>query len=94
EHIEVRDEFYKAVVAGYLDQMKDELTAKEKNHFFFAGSCMIYMQALRFLTDYLNKDRYCGARYGEHNPIRARNQTMLLKRFLEKESVLTTCDIW
>jgi Ser/Thr protein kinase RdoA (MazF antagonist) len=93
ERIEVRDEFYQAIVGGYLDQMKDELTSKEKDHFFFAGSCMIYMQALRFLTDYLNNDRYYGARYEQHNLVRARNQAMLLKRFLEKESVLTNCDI-
>jgi hypothetical protein len=75
-------------MGGYLDQMKDELTTKEKDHFFFAGSCMIYMQALRFLTDYLNNDRYYGARYEQHNLVRARNQAMLLKRFLEKKSVL------
>ena len=49
---------------------------------------MIYMQALRFLTDHLNDDKYYGARYPGHNFMRAGNQTVLLKRLVEKESLL------
>jgi hypothetical protein len=47
------------------------------------------MQAIRFLTDYLNNDVYYGARYPGHNFIRAGNQITLLKRLMEKENVLT-----
>jgi hypothetical protein len=43
------------------------------------------MQAIRFLTDYLNNDAYYGAAYEKHNYIRARNQLTLLKSILEKE---------
>ncbi|ULT39680.1 hypothetical protein KRR40_32895 [Niabella defluvii] len=32
---------------------------------------MIYMQALRFITDYINDDIYYGARYPKHNLVRA-----------------------
>ena len=49
---------------------------------------MTYMQALRFLTDHLNDDRYYGAKYAGHNFVRAQNQATLLKRLLEKEKVL------
>ena len=45
---------------------------------------MIYMQALRFLTDFLSGDVYYGSRYEGHNYIRALNQTTLLQRFQEK----------
>jgi hypothetical protein len=41
--------------------MKDELTPAEIQHFVYAGMFMIYMQALRFLTDYLENDKYYGA---------------------------------
>ncbi|RPD45583.1 phosphotransferase enzyme family protein [Paracnuella aquatica] len=85
--IEVRDDFYKAIVAGYYGEMKDELTATEQGHFFYAGLFMIYMQALRFLTDYLNNDQYYGARYPDQNKVRAGNQLCLLQRLLEKREL-------
>ena len=86
--IEVRDLFYKAIVQGYYGEMRDELTEKEKENFFYAGKFMIYMQALRFLTDHLNNDVYYGARYEGHNLVRAQNQTVLLQRLMEKEKSL------
>jgi Ser/Thr protein kinase RdoA (MazF antagonist) len=89
EKIEVREEFYKAIVSGYLNEMKDELTGIEHNYFFYAAKFMIYMQALRFLTDHLNDDMYYGAKYEGHNFVRAGNQLELLKRLLEKESILS-----
>lgn len=85
--IEVRDDFYKAIVAGYYSEMKGELTGTEQQYFFYAGTFMIYMQALRFLTDYLNNDQYYGARYPEHNKVRAGNQLYLLRRLLEKKAL-------
>lgn len=83
--IEVRAEFYKSIVQGYFDEMKEELTPSEKKYFFYAGKFMIYMQAIRFLTDYLNNDKYYRADYPGHNLVRAANQTTLLDRFVEKE---------
>lgn len=82
--ISVRDAFYKAVVEGYHAEMKDELTEGEKQHFFYAGQFMIYMQALRFLTDHLLGDVYYGARYEGHNFYRAQNQMVLLERLTQK----------
>jgi Ser/Thr protein kinase RdoA (MazF antagonist) len=87
--IEVRDEFYKAIVKGYFTEMKGELTETEKKHFFYAGKFMIYMQAIRFLTDHFNNDEYYGAKYPGHNLVRAGNQAVLLQRLLEKEAVLS-----
>ena len=87
--IEIRKEFYDAIVSGYLNEMKDELTSTEKSYFFYAGTFMIYMQALRFLTDYLNDDRYYGEKYPNHNLVRASNQAELLKKYFEKKEILT-----
>lgn len=80
EKIVVRSEFFKAIIEGYSDEMKDELADLERTHFLFAGKFMVYMQALRFLTDHLNNDIYYGARYEGHNFIRAKNQVTLLQR--------------
>jgi hypothetical protein len=86
--IEVRQEFYQAVLDGYYGEMKDVLTEVEREYFFYAGQFMIYMQAIRFLTDYLNNDTYYGEKYPGHNLVRATNQTVLLQRLNEKENVL------
>ncbi|MEO5648030.1 MAG: aminoglycoside phosphotransferase family protein [Chitinophagaceae bacterium] len=88
EKIEVREEFYKAIVQGYYCEMKDELTETEKKYFFYSGTFMIYMQAIRFLTDYLNDDVYYGAKYPKHNFIRAKNQSVLLEQLLKKKEHL------
>lgn len=81
--IVIRKDFYDAIEAGYLSEMGAELTAIEKEHFHFAGEFMIYMQALRFLTDHLNNDSYYGTKYEGHNFVRAGNQLTLLQRLQE-----------
>lgn len=86
--IEVREDFYKAIVQGYYDAMKDELTAAETQHFFYAGAFLIYMQAIRFLTDYLQNDRYYSEKYPDHNLHRAANQLILLHRYYQKKETL------
>ncbi|MEO7264609.1 MAG: aminoglycoside phosphotransferase family protein [Ferruginibacter sp.] len=84
----IREEFYEAIVNGYYNEMKDVLTETEKHYFFYAGTFMIYMQAIRFLTDYLNDDKYYGSVYRGQNLVRAGNQTVLLQRLLEKKEKL------
>ena len=81
--INVRKEFYDAIVNGYLSEMGEELTLQEQKYFHYAGLFMIYMQALRFLTDHLTDDIYYGAKYAGHNFIRAGNQITLLQRLVE-----------
>jgi Ser/Thr protein kinase RdoA (MazF antagonist) len=88
EAIVVREEYYTAIVDGYCSQMGGLLSDEEKTQFFDAGCCMIYMQALRFLTDYLNGDVYYGARYPLHNLMRAKHQTILLQQLIKKEKLL------
>lgn len=80
DKIEIRKEYFKALSDGYLENMSDILTEDEKNNFIYAGECLIYMQALRFLTDYLNDDIYYETKYEAHNLVRAKNQIDLLKK--------------
>ncbi len=79
--IEVRQDFFKAIMMGYSDAMKNELSQQEQSSFFFAGQFLIYMQALRFLTDYFNNDQYYGSKYDAHNLMRARNQLCLMQSY-------------
>ena len=86
--IEIRNEYFSGIVKGYLGQLQDELTQEEKEHFIYAGKFMIYMQGLRFLADYINNDVYYGAKYEDHNLVRAGNQFTLLQKLTEKEDEL------
>jgi hypothetical protein len=88
--IEIRDEYFKAIAEGYLGEMNNELSETEKKHFVYAGKFMIYMQALRFLTDHLNNDIYYGSKYERHNFVRANNQLVLLNKLIEKEEYLNS----
>ena len=83
EKITVRKKFYEAIIEGYLKSMNDHLTASEKKYIHYAGLLMTYMQALRFLSDYLNGDVYYKVDYKEQNFDRAKNQLTLLEK-LEK----------
>jgi len=86
--IEIRADYFQAIAEGYLEEMKGELSNEEREHFIYAGKFMIYMQALRFLTDYLNDDVYYGSKYEGHNFMRAKNQVVLLQQLIKKEPEL------
>lgn len=89
--IKIRTEYFNSIVKGYLGQLHDELTIEEKEHFIYSGKFMIYMQAIRFLTDHLNNDTYYGAKYPDHNLVRAGNQLVLLQKLKDKEEELQQC---
>jgi hypothetical protein len=61
--------------------MGEFLTSFEKDHFKFSGQCIIYMQALRFLTDFLELDRYYRVERPGQNLDRTMNQIQLLNEF-------------
>ena len=86
--IHIREDYFSGIAKGYLKEMGTELSRVEIQHFVYSGLFMIYMQALRFLTDYLNDDKYYGSSYPGHNYIRAKNQSALLERVLEKRNAL------
>ncbi len=86
--IEVRDDFFRGIVHGYLSNMSEELTEEERDLILYSGLFLIYMQAIRFLADYCNNDSYYGARYEEQNLVRAGNQLYLLKKLEQKAELL------
>ena len=79
----IRKDFYEAILDGYRQVMDEQLTGSEKKYIHYTGLLIIYMQALRFLTDYLNGDIYYRVTHPEQNFDRAKNQLVLLKRLEE-----------
>jgi len=86
--IQVRLDYFEAIVRGYLEEMGGILTPDEKKAFVYAGEFMLYMQSLRFITDYLLGDIYYGSNYEGHNYVRALNQATLLQRYTDRSSTL------
>ena len=79
--IKVLPERWNAIQEGYLEAMGEFLTSFEKDHFKFSGQCIIYMQALRFLTDFLELDSYYRVERPGQNLDRTNNQIQLLIEF-------------
>lgn len=76
-------EMYKAVKEGFLFHLKEKLTPEESANLDYASQVAIYIQELRFLTDYLNGSVYYATGYPEHNLDRTKNQLELLKGLRE-----------
>ena len=86
QQVEVREAYFTALAKGYLSAMKNLLTEREKALFTYSGQFMIYMQALRFLTDHLLGNPYYLVNHPLHNLERTQNQLKLLKSYQQKES--------
>lgn len=83
EKIQIRKSYYDAIVSGYLSIMEKQLTDSEKKYIHYAGLIMIYMQAIRFITDFMRGGIYYKTEYKGQNFDRALNQLTLLKRLEE-----------
>jgi Ser/Thr protein kinase RdoA (MazF antagonist) len=79
--VQINTDNFAAIYKGYMHEMGDILSPEEKDLFIYAGKFMIYMQAVRFLADYLNGDSYYYTHYPGQNLVRAQNQLALLKRY-------------
>lgn len=71
--------FFESLAEGYLDAAHSFLNAEEIEQMPFAGWLITVETAIRFLTDYLDGDKYFRVESPEHNLIRARNQLALAK---------------
>lgn len=82
--VEFNVEYYKAYTRGFLKSMKESLTPLELKYLPLSAKTMIFIMALRFLTDYLNGDIYYKTKYPEHNLDRSKNQFKLIESFSKK----------
>lgn len=72
-------ELFEAFASGFLDSTREILLDTEKNALPYAGLLFPYMQAVRFLIDYLDGDTYYKVKHPEHNLVRTRAQLKLTK---------------
>jgi len=77
DRIRVREDVFAAVARGYVEGCGSLLTAVERTSLVFGARVVTGMLALRFLTDYLDGDRYFRIDRPQHNLDRARNQLAL-----------------
>jgi Ser/Thr protein kinase RdoA (MazF antagonist) len=80
EAISIRAPFYHAILKGYLEGIGPILTEDEKKNIHYSGLLLVYMQALRFLSDFLQGDKYYKTTYPDQNLNRALNQITLLEK--------------
>lgn len=77
--VEMRPIILKALMDGFLSEIGDSLISLEKENLMAGAEWIILMQAIRFLTDYLQGDPYYKIDYKEHNLVRTKNQLKLLE---------------
>ncbi len=82
--VKFNKEFYEAYSQGFLEKTGNAVSDLERKYFPLAAKTMIFIMALRFLTDYLNNDIYYKTKYPEHNLVRSANQFKLIESFTEE----------
>lgn len=87
--VEFNLKFYTSYTQGFLNEMGEVLTPVEIEYLPLAAKTMIFIIALRFLTDYLNNDVYFKTRYSEHNLDRTKNQYKLIQSLEQQYNEMT-----
>ncbi len=78
DRVEFDMDIFRAFTEGYLAGAGAFLTPVEIENLPYAAAMFPYMQAVRFLADYINGDTYYKIQYPEHNLVRTRAQLKLL----------------
>lgn len=76
--VAVRPAFYEALAAGFVEGAGDALSPAERALLRTGAEVIVYEQALRFLGDHVDGDRYYKIARPGHNLDRARAQLALL----------------
>jgi len=79
---------FEGLAAGYQEAAASILTEAERDLLTFSGILITYEQALRFLTDHLDGDRYYRTTRADHNLVRCRAQMRLFDSLVAHEEEL------
>ena len=90
DRVGVRREHFAALARGYIEGCGDLLTPLERDNLVFAARMVTGVIGLRFLTDYLDGDRYFRCAHPLHNLERARNQFALYAALAAEADALQT----
>jgi len=87
--VEMRMDMFRAVFSGYLKSAGAFLTTAERSYLPFSAKLITLEIGIRFLTDYLEGDRYFKIRRPDHNLDRARVQFKMLESFERNEDAMS-----
>ena len=73
----------KAFKEGFLEACGEILVPAEVDNLMLGARVIVFEQAMRFLTDYLNGDTYYKTLFPGHNLIRTRTQIRLFSQIPE-----------
>ena len=92
EKVEMSLEMFSAFAKGYVGQLKGFITEKEIALLPLGAIVITLETGIRFLTDYLDGDKYFRTAYEKHNLDRARNQFKLVadmeNKFSEMKKII------
>ena len=83
--VETDTAIFRGFARGFLGETRSILTDREKENLVFSGQLVTFTIGLRFLTDYLDGDRYFRTHREGHNLDRCRVQFKLVRSLMERE---------
>ncbi len=89
--ISFQSAYFEAFTKGYLSESSRVLSQLEKENLVFSCRYMVWEQAMRFLTDYLNGDTYYKIAYPDHNRVRTLSQLRYLEVLEEHATAMQHC---
>ena len=88
ENVRFNMEIFKPFTKGYLESARSFLTPIEIEMLTFAAQLFPYMQAVRFLADYINGDTYYHIQFANHNLVRTKAQYKLYQEACKAEPAM------
>ena len=89
--ISFQKDYFEAFTKGYLTESSRFLTTLEKENLVYSCRYMVWEQAMRFLTDYLNGDTYYKIAYPTHNKVRTLSQVRYLEVLEAHQGEMEKC---
>ncbi|MFQ6371982.1 phosphotransferase enzyme family protein [Shewanella sp. YIC-542] len=87
--VQLLPDYFAAIAEGWQQALGGIMTTEERQSLWLGTRVVTLMLAVRFLTDYLDGDRYFRISHPQHNLQRAANQFTLYQRLLAQEARLT-----
>jgi thiamine kinase-like enzyme len=89
--IHFQTSYFEAFTRGYLSEGSSFLTKIERENLVYSCRYMVWEQAIRFLTDYLNGDTYYKIAFPTHNKVRTLSQLRYLEVLEENRKLMEEC---
>ncbi len=81
-------DLFLAFASGYIKSVSGSITEIEVKNLTQGAILMTYECGMRFLTDYLDGNKYFRVEYPEHNLVRSRTQISMVKQMLKVKNEL------